>query len=260
MMDVLDRGGRTGLVLASHNRIRLLEWRDGHVEELETSTYDPELDDWREYRGAARNNPGRGQQSVTHTSAFDDRVDEWRGKFVKAAAKAIAESSRDLGFERLVIAADGELGREFLDALPAGVRDLVAEVVPTNLIDLSPAEAIQHLDPHLREAWRLRVNGIADQAMERMQAGGRGAGGADETLLALAQGRVEHLLVDPYLEAESESLSDGGRQAMEQAGEASVQEALVELALRTDAQVSSASVEEVPVLADAGGVLALLRY
>ena len=260
MMDVLDRGRRTGLVLASNDRIRLLEWRDGHVEELETSTYDPELDDWREYRGAARSNPSRGQQSVTHTSAFDDRVDEWRGKFVKAAAKAIAESSRDLGFERLLIAADGELGREFLDALPAGVRDLVAEVVPTNLIDLSPAEAIQHLDPHLREAWRLRVNGVADQAMERIQAGGRGAGGADETLLALAQGRVEHLLVDPYLEAETESLSDGGRQAIEQAGEASVQEALVELALRTDAQVSSASVEEVPVLADAGGVLALLRY
>ncbi len=136
----------------------------------------------------------------------------------------------------------------------------MAEVVPINLIDLSAAEAAQRLDPHLREAWRRRVNGIADHAMERVQAGLRGSSGPDETLLALAQGRVEHLLVDPYLEDKQEALSDGARQAVKDAGEASVREALVELALRTDAQVSSASVEEVPALAEAGGVLALLRY
>ena len=39
-----------------------------------------------------------------------------------------------------------------------------------------------------------------------------------------------------------------------------IQEALVEIALRTDARISSASVEEVPALAEAGGVLATLRY
>lgn len=261
MVDVLDRGRRTGLVLLSHDRVRLLEWSDGHVEELETSTFDLERGDWREYRGgSARGSQGRGQQSVTHTSSYDDRVDEWRTRFVKAAGKAIAESSADLGFERLLIAADGDLGDEFAEAMPAGVRDLVAEVVPADLIDLSTAEAAQHLDPHLREAWRLRVNRIADQAEERIQAGHRAAGGVDETLFALAQGRVEHLLVDPYLKAEEETLSVGSRQAIEDAGEPSVQEALVELAIRTDARVSSASVDEVPALAEHGGVLALLRY
>lgn len=258
MVDVLDRGRRTGLVLISHDRIRLLEWRDGQAEELETSTFDLELGDWREYRGASRGS--HGQSAVSHERAYNDRVAEWRARFIKAAGKNIAEGTRELGFERLLVAGEGDLGREFTEALPSEVRDLVAEVVPTNLIDLSPAEAAQHLDPHMRDVWRARVNRIADQALERVQAGGRGAGGADETLLALAEGRVEHLLTDPYLKAESEDLSAGARQAIEDAGEASLQEALVELALRTDAQVSSASVEEVPALAEAGGVLALLRY
>ena len=79
-------------------------------------------------------------------------------------------------------------------------------------------------------------------------------------LLALAEGRVEHLLVDPFLEAKDASLSDGARQAIVDAGEATLQEASVELAIRTDATVSSASAEEVPALAEAGGALALLRY
>jgi Bacterial archaeo-eukaryotic release factor family 10 len=258
MVDVLDRGRRTGLVLISHDRIRLLEWRDGHAEELETSTYDLELGDWREYRGASRS--GHGQSAVSHERAYDDRVAEWRARFIKAAGKNISEGTRELGFERLLVAGEGDLGREFTEALPSELRGLVAEVVPTNLIDLSPAEAAQHLDPHMREVWRARVNRVADDALERVQAGGRGAGGADETLLALAEGRVEHLLIDPYLKTKAETLSDGARQAIEDAGEASIQEALVELAIRTDAQVSSASVEEVPALAEAGGVLALLRY
>nr|HNH87171.1 hypothetical protein [Solirubrobacterales bacterium] len=56
------------------------------------------------------------------------------------------------------------------------------------------------------------------------------------------------------------TLDSASRQAIEDAGEESVQEALVELALRTGARVSSASVDEVPALTEAGGVLALLRY
>ena len=72
--------------------------------------------------------------------------------------------------------------------------------------------------------------------------------------------RVEHLLLDPYLETDEAGLDDASRAAIEEAGEASVQEAMVELALRTNARVSSASVEEVPALGEAGGAIATLRY
>lgn len=260
MVDVIDRGAQTGLVLMSHDRIRLLDWADGHADDLEYSVYDLELGDWRDYRGPAPANPARAQQSANQSDAYSDRVEAWRSKFSKAAAKNIAESSQELGMERLVIAADGDLGRDFVEALPAGTKEMVVATVATNLIDMSTAEATDHLDPHLREAWKEKVNRVADQAIERSKAGSKGAVGPDEVLLALNEGRVEHLLLDPYLEVDGRDLSEGGRQALSDSGEASFREAAVEMAIRTDAGVSSASVDEVPSLADVGGIVALLRY
>lgn len=260
MVDVLDRGQRTGIVLVSHDHIRVLEWCDGHAEDLEASTFNLELGDWHEYRGAARPNPSRSSAAINNQSAYENRVDEWQARFIKAASKNVAETAQDLKLDRLVIAADSDLCQEFVEALPNGTKDMVQATVATNLIDVPAGEVANHLDPHMRDAWRKQVNEIGDEALERVHAGERGAGGPDETLLALAEGRVEHLLIDPYLEAKDESLSDGARQAIIDAGEASLQEASVELAIRTDARVSSASVEEVPALAEAGGALALLRY
>lgn len=260
MIDVIDRGLRTGLVLLSHDHIRLLEWRDGTAHDLEESAWDLELGDWHQYRGTVRPNPQRGRQSISNLAAYGDRVEEWRQRFVKAAAQAIAESARELEFERLVIAADGNGAAEFTEALPDDTRGLVRASVPSNLIDLSAAEAASQLDPHLRDAWRSVINNVAKQAVERMRASDRAAGGADETLLALVEGRVEHLVLDPYRELDESRLSVGARQAIADAGEASVPEALVELAIRTDARVSSAGVNEVPWLEKGDGVLALLRF
>ncbi len=260
MLDVIDRGQRTGLVLLSGDRIRLLEWWDGRTKDLEESTFDLELGDWHQYRGPARPQGTVAGGGVSNVSAYDDRVEVWRDRFVKAAAKAIAESANELGFDRLVAAAEGELGAGFNEALPAEMRSRLATTVHLNLIDMSAAEAGAALDPHLRQAWRDGVAGDGARALEKSKAGDRGAAGPDEVLAALDEGRVEHLILDPYLEVEAENLDEASRQAISDAGEASVQEALVELALRTNARVSSASVEEAPALAEAGGVLALLRY
>lgn len=260
MVDLFDRGQRTGLVLLSSGRIRLLEWEDGRAEDIEGGSWDLELGDWREYRGAARANPSRGQQSVVNTEAYRDRVKDWQGRFVKESAAKIAEAASRLDLPRLVVASEGDLGQHFKSALPADVAASVAEVVPTNLIDLSPADVADHLDSHLRDAWRRSVNEVANEALSRTKSGGAAVSGPDETMLALAEGRVEHLVFDPYMEGNAESLADGARRSIEEAGERTLQEALVELAIRSGARASSASVEEVPVLAETGGVLALLRY
>lgn len=260
MVDVLDRGQRTGIVLISHDHIRVLEWCDGTVQDLEASTYNLELGDWHEYRGASRPDPSRGGQAVNNLSAYENRVGEWQIRFMKDAAAAVAETATDHDLKRLVVAAEGDLCGEFMETLPAGTRDLVKVRHSTNLIDVPASGVAEQLDPLLRDAWRQDVSEVADQAVARIQAADRGAGGPDEVLLALTEGRVEHLVIDPYLEAKDATLSDGARQAIEDAGEATLQEALVELAIRTDARVSSASVDEVPALAEGGGTLALLRY
>lgn len=260
MVDVLDRGRRTGLVVLSHGRIRLLEWRDGRAEDVEDGTWDLELGDWREYRGAARANPTRGQQSVVNADAYRDRVKDWQGRFLKESAGKTAEAIERLDLPRLVIAADGDLGSSFKSALPESLVDRVAAVVPLNLIDSTAAEIADRLDPHLREAWRESVKRVGDEALSRAKSGGAAAAGPDEVLLALVEGRVEHLLFDPYMKSNVDLLADGAHRAIEDAGERTVQEAMVELAIRTGARASSASVEEVPALAEAGGAVALLRY
>lgn len=56
-----------------------------------------------------------------------------------------------------------------------------------------------HLDERLREDWRESVIAVAEQALARVEAADRGTGGPDETLLALSEGRVGHVVFDPYL-------------------------------------------------------------
>jgi hypothetical protein len=257
-MDLIDRGQRTGLVLLSQEHIRLLEWEDGAVKDLESSVYNLELGDWRQYRGAGGS--GRVQHSASHVEAYEDRVHAWRSRFVKDAAKAIADSTKDLGLERLVVAADRDLGNEFMEALPQDLGDKVVCSVAINLIDASAPDVAEHLDEHMRQAWRDQVNEFADHALERIKAGDRGAGGPDQVVAALIEGRVAHVIMDPFYEFEEGDLSDGVREAITAAGEETAREAAVEVALRTGARVSSASVEEVQALAEADGVLALLRY
>jgi protein required for attachment to host cells len=257
-MDLLDRGQRTGIVVLSQDQIRLLEWEDGAIKDLESSVYNLELGDWRQYRGASASS--RAAHSASHVESYEDRVHAWRSRFMKDAAKAIAESTKDLKLERLVVVADGELGTEFLAALPQELSDRVIGVVPLNLIDNTAPDIAQHLDEHLRQAWRDQVNAAADQALARIKAGDRGAGGPDQVVAALIEGRVSHVVMDPFFEFDDGDLSDGVREAITNAGEETAREAAVEIALRTGAHVSSASVEEVPALAEADGVLALLRY
>lgn len=240
IVDVIDRGQRTGMLLLSNDNVRLLEWFDGTAHEIEASDMD--------------------QDSDTPAAAFHDVAKEWRNKFTAHTVTVISEAVSKLGFDRLIVAADGELGSDFETSMPALLSESLIEIVPINLIDQTAADAADHLDERLRQDWRESVGEVANQALARVKAADRGAGGPDETLLALSEGRVDHVIFDPYLETESEILSDGARQAIEDAGEASVQEALVEIALRTDARISSASVDEVPALAEAGGVLATLRY
>ena len=257
-MDLLDRGQRTGIILLSQDQIRLLEWEDGVVKDLESSVYNLELGDWRQYRGVG--GAGRTQHSASHIESYEDRVHAWRSRFMKDAAKAIAESTKDLELERLVVVADGDLGTDFRDALPQELNERVVAMVALNLIDSPAPDVAHHLYEHLRQAWRDQVNEFANHALERIKAGDRGAGGPDQVVAALMEGRVDHLIMDPFYEFDDGDLSDGVREAIANAGEETAREAAVEIALRTGALVSSASVEEVPALAEADGVLALLRY
>jgi hypothetical protein len=94
-------------------------------------------------------------------------------------------------------------------------------------------------------------------ASERAKSGGAASLGPQETFGALAEGRVDHLLIDP----DHDFSAAAGMIPSSLAGPSNLLgERAVEAAIATSAQVTSLSIEASAVLRDADGVAALLRY
>ncbi|HJV14042.1 MAG TPA: hypothetical protein VJ625_09130 [Propionibacteriaceae bacterium] len=66
LVDVVDRGRPTGLVLVSTEAIRLLLWQAGRVEQPEQSLYELEPGQWRDY-DAYVGHPGRTSAAPSNT-------------------------------------------------------------------------------------------------------------------------------------------------------------------------------------------------
>lgn len=98
---------------------------------------------------------------------------------------------------------------------------------------------------------------LTDRARELALAGGRAALGAEETLGVLAEGRVEHLVLDPA----ADFAAGAPMAAADFPGPAELLgERAVEAAVATGAAVSTLEASAAPALSEAGGMLALLRY
>jgi stalled ribosome rescue protein Dom34 len=90
---------------------------------------------------------------------------------------------------------------------------------------------------------------------------GRGAIGVDETSMALVEGRVDHLLLDHRRSVNVEDLNPLARETIREAERPEDgAEVLIELALRSSAEVTSVRGSGADLLAERGGVAALLRY
>ena len=113
------------------------------------------------------------------------------------------------------------------------------------------------VEPLIEEAWQRRTAALARLASERAKSGGAATLGAQETLGALAEGRVDHLLIDPDHDFSSAAgmipSSIGGPSNM-------LGERAVEVAIATSARVTSVPIDASAALREADGMAALLRY
>jgi len=98
LVDVVDRGRPTGLVLVSAEAIRLLHWQAGRVEQPEESLYELEPGQWRDY-DAYVGHPGPKPGGM-HVATFYQRIDEWRQRFLAEAAVAIGQRVTEFGWHR----------------------------------------------------------------------------------------------------------------------------------------------------------------
>jgi Bacterial archaeo-eukaryotic release factor family 10 len=257
LVDIADRGAPTGIVLVSGDAVRLLQLEQAEPSEPENSTFELELGDWRPFGGTAAGSPGRGVQATSHQESYEARVEAQRDQLFATAAAETGKRLEQLGWERIVIVSETHVAARFRAALPPVFSERVIVESDLNIIGEDPTTIAEALEPLIDNAWLTRARALADLARERTQAGGTGAVGALETLTSLAEGRVEHLILDPHADftavAGMVPESIGGPAEL-------LGERAVEAAIATGAQVTALPTGDSAALAEAGGIAALLRY
>lgn len=257
LVDVADRGALTGVVLVSGDLVRLMQIEQGEPTEPEDSTYELTLGDWRPFGGPAGGSSARGTQTVSHRERYEARVDAQRDHLFETAATQTAQRLDNLGWERIVLVSPEHVASRFREVLAPELRQRIIAESDHNLVGDELTAIADALEPLLQDAWLTRTTALVEQAHQHAQAGGAATLGAQETLGALAEGRVEHLVLDP----EHDFSAAAGMIPAAIGGPADMLgERAVETAITTGAHVTAIATAASRTLRNAGGMVALLRY
>ncbi|HET9198319.1 MAG TPA: VLRF1 family aeRF1-type release factor [Solirubrobacterales bacterium] len=240
LLDLCGHYGARGVALLSSERVRLLCWADGMLEDLEDWELSITSLDWRERKAPSANNPARAQGvSSSGHDQFGDRLDHNRQRFLgECGALARARLERDGLGETIVFgpARDFDNFRSGFDSSRAtltvgGEQELISS--PKARLGELVGATIERLDAE-------RDGAAVARALEEARGGSRGSAGLRETKEALGEGRVDHLVLDAGIGDEAESL--------------------IRAALLSSARVTVVRDEAAAPLAEAEGVAAVLRY
>ncbi|HEY5977839.1 MAG TPA: hypothetical protein VIT85_08280 [Solirubrobacterales bacterium] len=222
-LSLAARGRPRGIALVSSERVRLLEWMPGHLEELW---------DWRPDPARAQGPANEGRRH------YQERVAENRHRFLGECGGRAARSAADREWDEVIAFSSAQQSGHFRKGFDSAAAELVIGAEVDLIAEatgrlLGPVEAaIERRDPERERSLVERVLGAARE-------GGRGIAGGEGTGAALEEGRVEHLVIDDAMAAASEELVAG--------------------ALATGAAISPVSGDAAGLLAPTG-VAALLRY
>jgi hypothetical protein len=257
LADVAERGRPAGLVLVSAEAVRLLHWQDGRVSEPARSLYEIEPGQWRDYDAYA-GYPGRSPAGL-HVAEFDQRVAEWRQRFLRSTAQAVAAQVADLGWHRILLAGEPRVTAPFLQQLPEPARGQVAATVDANLIWEDHAAVAERLDDALRDATLRQARALADETIRRAYAGGDAAIGWPEVTDSLVHHRAGHLIVGADADVDPAVLGPQTQAALGWPSPQMLIERAVEQAVISGAEVTVLPADT-PELVRAGGAVAILRY
>lgn len=257
LVDIADRGAPTGVILVGGDLVRVVQIEQAEASEPENSSFELTLGDWRPFGGTAGGSPERGVLATSHEERYRARVEAQRDRLFSTAAIETAMRIEVLGWERIVLAAEGQMASRFRDALPAKMRERVIAEADLNLVGEEPTVIADAVEPLIEEAWRQRAQALAKLAHDRAKGGGMATIGPEETLGALAEGRVDHLLIDP--DHDFSSVAAMTPPSIDGPGEV-LGERAVEAAIATGAQVTALGADASTAFRELGGMAALLRY
>jgi peptide chain release factor subunit 1 len=189
---------------------------------------------------------------------------------LKRIAEDVARRWREEDFDRVAAGGPPEIVPRFEQFLAEDVRAALAPApVDVDLSSATEAQVRAAVEKLVVQDENRTERELLDRLASALGAGGRGAGGVDDTVAALNERRVEKLLLDPGFEGHAARCPTCGllitgseRRCPADGSELEpvehLREAVVEAALAQDAEVMV--IRHQPDLGPLGGIAALLRF
>jgi hypothetical protein len=269
MFGAWAEGSPIGIAVVDGKGMRLLDSRFGKCEEVSGLHFALDTAEWRVMKGPSATRSawgGRdGLSANNQHDLFDYRIAEHLQKFLAAAHSTMEEHVTTFGWELLVISGEPELVEASSKSLHNGFK---AEVVPSKLVlsQATAAQIQQSLAPEIAAARAARDARLAEDFAESPR---KTVAGSEAVLDALQGGRVDRLVIERDSVWSGRRIPDGTVLADSIApvepdlagaiADAQLGEAMIEMALASDARVSILSYG-VQLDEKAGGVGAFLRW
>ncbi|MFL5859906.1 MAG: hypothetical protein ACJ780_03880 [Solirubrobacteraceae bacterium] len=264
LLELLDEGGPAGVVLASRAEARLLEWRLGELvplRELRAELIAPP----HERSGPIGSRPGSRHGTPTGEQR-NARTHDEAARFIDRVGAAASRLGGDRGWRRVLVSAGEQLTEPLVLALSRPLRE-VALRDPRVLVGLGVSRLEDIATERLRAAHEESARRLVYQICEYGSGAGVAALGLSEVVGALNQARVAHLIYDPSTRYRGSIGHDGSLYAEDErtlacgsAAEARLTERIVERALETGARVTPVEGAASDGLAEASGIVAVLRW
>jgi len=238
LLDLCRRCEGSGVALLSTERVRLLRFAAGDLEEVADWELTIFSRDWRERKAQSTPNPARTQGiSSSGRDQYGERLEHNRQRFLAECGRLAGERLRGLG--EVVTFGPRPEAEAFWKGL--GSTSMRTELGgEADLISIPKGELIDEVSAVTARLRAERDRDFVEVALEEALGGSRGATGLQETTEAVGEGRVEHLALDPTIGSSAEALVRG--------------------ALAGSAEITIARDGVAELLAPAEGVAAILRY
>ena len=194
IVEVVDDGARIGVAAVSGDEARVWQWELGVLSELDAWEI-VTTGDWRERKAQRSSDPARIQGAKSAgRDQHEQRVEAHRERFLKDAGGRTAAVAGERDWRDLLVFGEYEHVQRFAHAL--GPRQH-RHVHPKNVVSEPTSRIAERVDALVPDLNREREMKLVEAAKASAYSGKeRSSLGPQETLEALAQGRVDHLLFD----------------------------------------------------------------
>jgi Bacterial archaeo-eukaryotic release factor family 10 len=259
LVGLLDDGAAAGVVATASEEARVWHWYLGQAEQIAHWRFDRDLGP--RSSGETKQATGSGQ-TVPRAGADQGgpHLEELRERFLRAVGEEVAKQAQSRRWRNLIAFGDEGQIRRLADDLQADAQFTHAD--SHNLAQAGDAEVATRVNELNEQLNRSRKLDLCERAKAAAQSkDGTGSLGLQETLDALSQARVAHLIYDrdrDYSSAPVSTQFDFVRS--DGFSKLPLQEQMIEQALQTGASVTQLSADSAQPLAGHDGVAALLRF